>query len=315
MLTCPRSSVGQLLYRQWPDLCFTRIVSDLHTAVEAAISAPHQVTHDHEDVVLLDYEGARITLGYTTDVPGGHWAACLTIAVGAGPAHEPGLMPERQARLARMIAERITRRFPADEMRWHELPAVMTAELVDALINAVPDREEPVEIAPHPDPFPPIDDNLVSAADARVRSAMAVRARARQAGPDEDLPAAVEPPRRNRPRPVLETTWLRPGMPANDTPDIPAAATGEAARIRAALYDDEAVEAQPEGDSVQIRLAAHVMNATIMVMSLPIGASVMTYSLLRGGNLRSSARVMALLGIAIGVTQIIFGVPVPGLML
>lgn len=317
MLTYPNSTVGQLLFRNPSDLCFTRIVTDLQAAIEAAIAAPRKSTWDHDDVVLVDYEGTRITLGYTTDVPGRHWAACLTIAVGAGPAHDPGLMPERQARFARVIADRISRHFPPDETRWHELPAVMTAELVDALINAVADREETLEATPHPDPFPPIDDDLVSAADARTRDAMAGRSRDEQTGPDPVRQTRSAPgrarSRKSRPRPVLETNWLRPGVPANDMPDVPAAATEEATRIRAALYE-EAAQATSKGDSAQIRLAAHVMNATIMIMSLPIGASVMTYSLLRGGNLRSSARVMALVGIAIGVSQMMFGVPMPGML-
>jgi len=45
------------------------------------------------------------------------------------------------------------------------------------------------------------------------------------------------------------------------------------------------------------------MNATLMVVALPVGAGLMTYGLLRGENLRLSARAVALIGAAIGVLQ------------
>lgn len=306
MLACPNSSVGQLLYRQRPGLCFARIVSELDAALEAAFPAPRQLTRDYDDVALVDYDGTRITLGYSADVPGQEWAACLTIAVGSGPARVPGLVPKRQERLARMIAERINRCFPADEMHWRELDAVMTGELVDALVCSLADHDRAEDTPPQRDPFPPIDEELLGAADLRLRGVMAER------GP----PAEIEhitpaPEQRPRPRPVLETVWRQPGMVANDMPDVPAPDVETAAAIRAALYEGQPDE--PPTQSTQLHAAAYVMNATIMVMSLPIGASVMTYSVLRGASLQSSARVMALLGTFMGVSRLMFDVPIHGL--
>jgi len=378
MSASPYSSVGQLLYASAPDLCFARMVSDLDGALESAIAAPRRLAWDHEDVALVDYDGTRITLGFSREVPG-RWGACLTVAVGSGPGGGEPLAPERQARLARMIAERITRRHPPDEIRWHELPAVMTAELADALISAVADRDEPAAVRARPDPFPPVDDRLVDAADARAQDALASRAdaygygkrrkearvraapvrraaaeaRGQAATRSAPAPAAAHEPGQRRkegrgrimslrraapgpapvPRRVLGTTWRTASgatwSPAESSartpPATPPARAGEAARLRAALYEPDpgpesapgsgpGARPGPAGDSLQIRLAAHVMNATIMTISLPIGASVMTYSLLRGGNLRSSARVMALVGITIGLTQGLYGISVPGLL-
>ena len=48
------------------------------------------------------------------------------------------------------------------------------------------------------------------------------------------------------------------------------------------------------------RLAAHSLDATLLVVALPVGAAMMTYSLVRGGDLRTSGRMMALCGIGIG---------------
>jgi hypothetical protein len=45
-----------------------------------------------------------------------------------------------------------------------------------------------------------------------------------------------------------------------------------------------------------MRLAAHAMNATLIVVWPPLGAAVMTYSVLRGENMQMSARLMAVAG-------------------
>ncbi|MCC7320490.1 MAG: hypothetical protein IT542_05855 [Rubellimicrobium sp.] len=341
MPTLPSSSVGQLLYAATPGLCFARLVSDLDAALEAATDAPRILTWDHEDVAKVDYDATRIVLGYCEDVPP-PWAACLTVSVGNGPQTGESLLPERQARLVRMIADRISARHPPDHLRWLTLPAVMDAEVVDALISALGDSAEAARIqepepapAARPDRFPPVDAGLVEAADARTRAVLADRKAERDAAVDEAAGQGDDDRTRGRRRrdPARSDSGIRPRVrrlraamaappdpaavtPANDLPQVPVAEVAEAARIRAALYDP-LPDDRPRHDSVPIRLAAHTMNATLMMVSLPIGASVMTYSLLRGENLRLSARAMALLGAAIGLTQGMggmFGGPLGGLL-
>ena len=48
--------------------------------------------------------------------------------------------------------------------------------------------------------------------------------------------------------------------------------------------------------STQMRLAAHCMNATLILVWAPLGAAVMTYTVLKGENMRLSARMMAVTG-------------------
>lgn len=71
--------------------------------------------------------------------------------------------------------------------------------------------------------------------------------------------------------------------------------------IRSALYDPS--EDDPPRDSIQLRLASHAMNCTLLAVNLPVGAAVMTYSLLRGENIGLSARAMALTGAAMVFLQ------------
>lgn len=88
---------------------------------------------------------------------------------------------------------------------------------------------------------------------------------------------------------------------ANDTPDLPRERNAELARVRAALYPP--AEQAPPAQSIQLRLAAHAMNATLIVVYAPLGAAVMTYSLLRGEDMRISARLMVLVGLLAGFGQ------------
>lgn len=71
--------------------------------------------------------------------------------------------------------------------------------------------------------------------------------------------------------------------------------------VRSALYD--ATEEDSPRDSLQLRLASHAMNCTLLAVNLPVGAAVMTYSLLRGENIGLSARAMALTGAAMVFLQ------------
>jgi hypothetical protein len=67
------------------------------------------------------------------------------------------------------------------------------------------------------------------------------------------------------------------------------------ARLREALYGQEESDGtRPQG--AQMRLAIHAMNATLIVVWAPLGAAVMTYTILRGEDLRLSSRLMLLGG-------------------
>ena len=81
---------------------------------------------------------------------------------------------------------------------------------------------------------------------------------------------------------------------ANDMPSLPDPQLQELARVRAALLGG------PQAPSPALRLAAHAVNASLVCIALPVGAAMVTWSLLRGENLNASARLMAVIGIAIG---------------
>lgn len=281
MTTISPSSVGQLLFVTPPALNFARLVADLTAALPAVTETPHVLRWDHDDIAAVDLPGTRIVLGYDEGLPGG-WGACLSVSVGAGPQPGTCALADRVAALARMIADRIACRHKPDETRWHEVGGVVDADALDALnATLAPVRRGAPRFA--------AVEALVDGTVARVDTALAQREAERAAleiracGPRRRLRRAPPPP----PPPV-----------ANDLPQIPRVACPENIALRAALYGEETAPATP-----QMRLAIHAMNATLMVVSLPVGAGLMTYGLLRGENLRLSARAVALIGAAIGILQ------------
>lgn len=61
---------------------------------------------------------------------------------------------------------------------------------------------------------------------------------------------------------------------------------------------------QPRGDttySVPMRLAVHSMNATLIMVWTPLGVAAMAYSVMRGEDMRRSAQLMVLTGMASAV--------------
>ncbi|WP_099827104.1 hypothetical protein [Oceaniglobus indicus] len=51
-------------------------------------------------------------------------------------------------------------------------------------------------------------------------------------------------------------------------------------------------------------ITLYAINTTVMVLSLPIGAGLMTYNLLRGGSIAGTSRILALTGTAAGLTTL-----------
>ena len=94
---------------------------------------------------------------------------------------------------------------------------------------------------------------------------------------------------------TLATTEAALPLPANDRPPTLHPQLDKVRRIRAALYAPT-----PHGTPVILRLAANAMNATLVAIATPVGAARVTCSLLRGEGLQASARLMAIVGLAVG---------------
>lgn len=155
--------------------------------------------------------------------------------------------------------------------------------------------------------FPPIetiwsetDEVATPATFQRLREQLIERCRIQG-----ELRAQTARARRSLPRPGLEASDVA-RMFAQFEATLDARRTG-----RPGLPGDAQGEngcATPEEPTAPLlRIAAHVIDATLMVVALPVGAAMMVYSLSRGADLNTSARALAISGTGLGLLHLAGG--------
>lgn len=278
------STIAQFVFDRDPALNLALLVKELDAALERSGAGRRNITWDCDDVAIVDLDAVRFTLSYTGEAAIG-LPASLMISVGPGPNRRNDPADRRRYEgLCHLIAERLRARFAPRETLWHQVAGPVTTDLVDDLFDRLPDlsngaprpmtrRSAPAEaIRAFPETELGLPVSFVEKAMA-IRAAKAERQRAAQS-----RPAAPHP--------------------ANDArPD--AARSPELGRVRSALYPVE--ESPPQ--NVRMRLAASTLDVTLMVVYLPMGAAMLTCSLLRGGDVNASARVMALTCTMLGIAH------------
>ncbi|NAZ35549.1 hypothetical protein [Rubellimicrobium sp. CFH 75288] len=283
----PRTTIGQLVYPEPPRLNFARLVSDLHAALSGCGVQDRALAWDHDDVAIIDVGGSRVALSLAEDL-GRCKGAAITVTTGFGLDDRGGdtRLAQRQAVLARLIAGRIAERFPPAETIWTDSPEIATSDLFDRLNDALAQRldaeesertrrktrersnrarrlREPADVEP-----------ILARLERRLASRAAAD-QARREGREPPSPEADAGAGGETAPPPLRSGWL------------------EAAEVRETL----AALRADNRPSAPLRLAGHMMDATLMVVALPVGAAMMTYGLVRGGDVYRSGRMLALCGI------------------
>ncbi|MDP4032153.1 MAG: hypothetical protein Q8P60_04730 [Pseudorhodobacter sp.] len=282
MCATPKSTIAQLLFIRHPLPNFAQLVGELDTALERCPAEARSLVWDCDDVVVFELDEMRIVLGHS-DTPGNGYLSCLTIAVGLSESDgEDSPLTRRHDGLCRLIVERVQQRYPVEAILWHEAAAPITSDTLDALLDALPNRTDldrlQIDIGPAATATPD--------AAPTARPAMA--------------PAAAAEP---------DNTATMAKPVANDLPDLPRLRHDDLHRMRLALYPEEAPGyiAPPDQGALARRLTVHAMNTTLIMVSLPVGAALLTYSVLRGEDMRVTGRAMALTGITLGLMQSPFG--------
>jgi hypothetical protein len=269
--TQPRTTIGQLVYRSMPPLDFERLVVDLDAALVGADAGRLRLVEDGGDLALLDLGAARVGVALVRGLDAkGAMAVIVTVGYGPNPRGDASLA-RRQSVLARLIADRITARFVPLETLWSTSEEVAT-----------------------PATFARLREELVARRRAQ-NEAQAERARARRARP---------------------MTGLEPGdvarMFGRLESALAARRSGRAEPVGRSSSEDGEPSAraadEPETKSAPIRLAAHLIDATLMIVALPVGVAMMIYGLSRGADLHNSARALAISGTGIGLLQTAGGV-------
>ena len=303
-MSTTQSTLAQLLYKTPPEINFVQVVGELEAILGRYPATHRALTWDRKDIAVFDIDGSRIVLGWQGALTGIH-GACLTVSVGHGPkASDTALLAERRASLCRLICDRLAARQPHDGVIWHDIDAPVTPDLIEALLERLPRRGKPRPVG---EPAGEVDRLL-------ARMSVELQTRVSQPVPNFEppertgfLPAALRPPEDwmlKVPEPRSEPAAPVALAVANDVPAVPRLHDEEAAVIRAALYPPEPEKQRAQTrPSTQMRLAVHAMNSTLILVYLPVGAAMLTYSLLRGENMRASTQAMVLTGLMMLASQ------------
>ena len=267
------STIAELLFLQSPNLNFARLVADLDAVLVRFHDKDRQLAWDCEDLASFDMPGTRIVLAMA-EHPRPGVAASLTLAV--GPSHLPP-------------------RLNAAPKRRH--PAVRHEALCSRLVERVQARLKPDAVFWHECDHPVTAEVIDSLAYAQPKSSQ-------RADPDHPIFGLLDDGN-------IDAVYQRGFQPSNDRPDIPLPRDPELSRLRMALYPTEEEAPPPYLISPQMRLAAHTMNATLIMVALPVGAAMLTYSVLRGENMRLTSAALVATGIA---SQLLQGPVISALM-
>jgi hypothetical protein len=260
------STIAELVFFQNPTLNFARLVGDLDFVLTRFARLHFHLTWDCEDVATFDMPGTRIVLAIC-DNPQPHIETSLTISV--GPSHLP---------------------IWCDQSPHQPFPEVRHAALCSKLVERVQQQSKADAILWHECPNP-VSEDLIDA----LHNAL----------PD------LQPPRKTQPhhpiRRRIDDSSIaeiieRGYTSANDRPDLPKPNDPDLARLRTALYPEVEL---PIPGSAQMRLAAYTMNATLVMVALPVGAAMMTYSLVRGENMRMTTAAL----VGTGLTTLLLNQP------
>jgi len=276
VMTRARTTVGHLVYDSEPSIDFLRLVADLEAALAASEGGKRQLTFHGDRIAVIDAGSSRVTLSLASDLDD-KGAAAVIVTVGYAPLLDGDLrLARRRSVLARMIAERVSARFVPDDTLWTECEESATPEMVGGLIDKLAAQR-------------------LSLQEERNEKARARRASPRHFVEPDDLPRMV--------------ARIDAALAARRSGSGVRAALAGGGRADLDLSDLALIERSKEAakedgtPSAPMRLAAHMIDATLMVVALPVGAAMMIYSLSRGANLTTSARAMAMSGVGIAIVQ------------
>ena len=131
------SHVSQLLYRASPACNFAQVIGELRDAYTYGYSAAPVLTWDCDDIALLDFNAARVVIGFSDNLPGAY-AACFTVATGQSPVeYAARLESADQDQLCQAITSRLEGHFPCDAQASQIIDQALTADLIDRVVDAM----------------------------------------------------------------------------------------------------------------------------------------------------------------------------------
>ncbi len=270
-----QTTIAQLLCVEELSVNFAKMVGDFDAVLDRRHFAMRKTSWDSDEVVTFDLPGMRVLLGLS-ECPTKQTAGILTISVGASPYPiEPGqndvsAIIDPNALCKRLVA-RAQKLVQATDVLWHQIDCVMDADWVDWLTDALAAKMT--------------DDRGIAGIDLPSNERFARRQRAsRQMAVIQPKQAAIAANLGKRPASL-------PVAPANQKTLSSIQDEASLAKLRAALYAHE-----DETYTTQMRLAVHAMNATLIIVWLPLGVAAMVHGMVKGEDMRLASRLMVAAG-------------------
>lgn len=240
--------VACLAYGVEPELSFPEIVSTFGDVLDSHRMQHRSISFDADDIALIDLDMMRIALGwYRPETSDQSWY--LAIAVGPSPNALGQTMPRRVSeRLAQSIIDRVNADLPFDAVLWSDTTPPLDVDKMDQILDAL----SGLASMPH---------------DARSSGAQDVRSV--MAGAEANARASGGAP----------ADHLHVGDVQDTTPQHDAEATDKHSSARR-LFAEVYVE-KPQGCSLQMYLTVYTLGTTLLLMTPPVGAAMLAYTVMR----------------------------------
>ncbi|WP_066813906.1 hypothetical protein [Frigidibacter mobilis] len=263
---------------------FEDLIEQFDEAFRSRPRASYLYGRPYDDFATFQIDGARVALAYCdqpTESAGAGYSAGLVLAVSFGVNEgQPLVLARRREALCRSITGKIAARYPADLTLWSEAGGEFGPDEFDGIVRDICRVQmDPPTSDAMPDSGPDVGAE-VQMPTGQPPAARLTEGRAKAKRHPSALPQAF----------------------ANSQPDLPHPMVSEAARIREALYADDAQDPAAKAPLVQ-RLTLYSMNLTLIIVVAPVGAALLTYNALGREDMKLTARAMSLTGIAVAFSQ------------
>ncbi|MDR9484048.1 MAG: hypothetical protein RI566_02640 [Sediminimonas sp.] len=247
--------VACLAYGAEPELSFPEIVSAFGDVLDAHSMQQRSISFDADDIALIDLDMMRIALGwYRPETADQSWY--LAIAVGPSPhSHRPTIPRRFSERLAQSVIDRINTDLPFDAVLWSDTTPPLDVDKMDQILDAL---------------------GGVASMPSDPRSSGAQEIRSVMAGAKESARMAGGSPE----------DYIHVGEVQDTTPHHDAEEPGDDKKTARRLFAEVYVE-EPEGCSLQMYLTVYTLGTTLLLMTPPVGAAMLAYTVLR--DLQSEA--------------------------
>jgi len=292
----PNSTIAALCYANPTDIDFAALTAELGKALWANPERQLDIRNTYDDFVVFDLATMRITIAQSDllrdaarDIAPPAYAEVIVVAVGPGDdSHQTGPDFDDRAALCQGLIAKITERKQADRMIVREHPGVFTEDAHDVLVE---DLATPRGQVLREGPDRATEDMMWE---------MATRAWDQGCDPTADCVDAevidVEPVRPTHAAAAADPSGARAQKRAQAAG--PGQATGHDAGDDAEIWDGD-IDAQP----LLHRAAVNSLNAAMLVFALPVGAALVTLSVLGRESLGLSSRITAVTGAGMGVAN------------